>query len=479
MSYVPSASRSDRRALLSARLKRLTGASCVTARPSELRARATSALWRATGPLPRPGRPSLLFDVALAAVVAATMTFYAADAPGGTHVVGVVDGVAVVVEPTGSHRWVGWVVIALVTSAALALRRRYPLAVLWLVTAAAGLFAQDAPSRLVIYQGIIAAYSAAAYSPYRAATLTSLPVAITVFSTTGNTELPIIPDKYVALWVLIPLVFAADGLRGWRLRADTSRERLAALERERAAELRRAAERERTRIAAELHDVVTHNVSMMTIQAGAARKVMDASPDQAREALLAVEAGGRAAMTELRHAMGLLTMNTAGSEPATTAGSGPATTAGSGPATTAGSGPATTPDLAPQPGLDRIPDLVGGVRDTGLDVTLTVHGPPAPTPSGIGLAAYRVVQEALTNTVKHASGATATVTVDHAPEVLRIEVTNTAGTPSASSATGHGHGLIGLRERLAVYGGTLHNAPRPEGGYRIEALIPLTRTESS
>ncbi|MEV5976696.1 histidine kinase [Streptomyces sp. NPDC052114] len=455
MTHIPVSSRSRLRVLLSGQLERLAGPSGVPTGPSDLWRRLSATLRRPTGPLPRPGRQSLLFDAVLATGVAVTMAVYAAEASGGTRVVEVVDGVGRVVAPTGSPRWLGWVAIALVTSAALVLRRRYPLAVLWTVTATAGLFAQDAPSRLAIYQGIIAAYSAAAYSPYRAATLTSLAVAITVFSNTGNTELPVIPDKYVALWVLIPLVFAANGLRSWRLRADTSRDRLTALERERAAELRRAAERERARIAAELHDVVTHNVSMMTIQAGAARKVMDVSPDQAREALLAVEAGGRAAMAELRHAMGLLTMNAEGPDPATTA------------------------DLAPQPGLDRIPQLVGGVRDTGLDVTLTTSGRAAAVPSGMGLTAYRIVQEALTNTVKHASGATATVTVDHTPDTLRIEITDTGGAPDPTASAGNGHGLIGLRERLSVYGGTLHTGPRPDGGYRVEALIPLDRTESS
>lgn len=453
--HVPSSSRSSLRAQLSDTLKRLAGPSGMSTRPSDLWAHIWAASARPTGPLPRPGRRSLIFDAVLAVSVAVTMALYAAEAPGGTQVVEVIDGVGPVVSPTGSHRWLGWVAIAVATSAALVLRRRYPLAVLCAVTATAGLFAQDAPSRLVIYQGIIAAYSAAAYSPYRAATLTSLAVAITVFNSTGNTELPIIPDKYVASWVLIPLVFAANGMRSWRLRADTSDDRLATLEREQAAQLRRAAERERARIAAELHDVVTHNVSMMTIQAGAARKVMDAAPDQAREALLAVESGGRAAMAELRHAMGLLTMNAEGPDPAATA------------------------DLAPQPGLDRLPELAAGVRDTGLSVTLNITGQPHAVPSGVGLAAYRIVQEALTNTVKHASGAAATVTVDHAPDALHIEVTDTGGSTLSAASTGNGHGLIGLRERLAVYGGTLHTGPRPGGGYHLEAVIPLDRTEIS
>lgn len=201
-----------------------------------------------------------------------------------------------------------------------------------------------------------------------------------------------------------------------------------------------------------MHDVVTHHVSVMIIQAGAARKIMESSPGQAGEALLAVEAGGRAAMTELRHVMGLLTMNGEG-EPAD------------------GAEAATEAELSPQPGLDQLGTLVGRVRDAGQPVTLTVTGRPRAVPSGVGLAAYRVVQEALTNTVKHASGATARVTVGYAPEQLRVEVTDTGG--GAGTGAGNGRGLIGLRERLTVYGGTLSAGRCPAGGYRVEALIPL------
>ena len=225
---------------------------------------------------------------------------------------------------------------------------------------------------------------------------------------------------------------------------------MAVLERERAEELRRAAERERARIARELHDVITHNVSMMVIQTGAARTVMDTAPDQAREALLAAEAGGRAAMAELRHAIGLLTMDADD-----------------------GAAAAATADLAPQPGLDQLESLVARVRQTGVPVTLSVTGVPREVPSGIGLAAYRVVQEALTNTVKHATGASAAVTVAHEAGRLRVEVTDTGGSPSAAAATGNGCGLTGLRDRLAVYGGTLRTGRRLTGGYRVTALIPL------
>ena len=261
--------------------------------------------------------------------------------------------------------------------------------------------------------------------------------------------MPTVPDSAVPFLILIPIAVAADGLRRWKHRADEGRARLAALEREQVEALRRATEHERARIARELHDVVTHNVSVMVIQAGAARKVMDATPDQAREALLAVEAGGRAAMAELRHVMGLLTMDSDGPDPAGGA------------------------DLTPQPGLDRLGALVQRVRDTGVLVELTVAGQPRLVPPGIELTTYRIVQEALTNTVKHATGATATVIVEYGTDQLRVQVTDTGGTPGASAATGNRHGLIGLRERLAVYGGTLHTGSRPTGGYRVKAQIPL------
>lgn len=157
-------------------------------------------------------------------------------------------------------------------------------------------------------------------------------------------------------------------------------------------------------------------------------------------------------MTELRHVMGLLTM---ADESEVTGMEGPG------------------PVMAPQPGLDQLESLVGRVRDTGIPVELTVTGPPRPLPPGVELAAYRVVQEALTNTVKHATGATAAVTVDYGQDQLRVEVTDTGGHPGAGAADGNGRGLIGLRERLTVYDGTLDSGRSPAGGYRVEALIPL------
>ncbi|GGR89105.1 two-component sensor histidine kinase [Streptomyces humidus] len=404
-------------------------------------------LTRPNGPLPRPTRRGRTFDAAVALAVGVGSVYYVLD-----NMTGIVDRGDRPGPAPGE--WIGPVIVAIIASAPLTLRRRYPLAVLWIVLAAVMVTPHDAP-RLTFYACVVAAYSAAAYSPHRIPTLASLGVAVLLVST--DSALPTVPDQYAPYLILVPIVVAANGLRTWKLRSDEGRRRLSAMEREQAEALRRAVEHERARIARELHDVVTHNVSVMVIQSGAARKVMDAHPDQAREALLAVEAGGRAAMTELRHVMGLLTTDT--------------------PADPDSPGPAGMVDLAPQPGLGELETLVARVGKTGMPVKLTVTGQRRPLPSGIELAAYRVVQEALTNTVKHAAGASAAVTVDYAATHLRVEVTDTGGTASTfrtnGSATGAGRGLIGLRERLAVYGGTLRTGPHRADGYRVTALIPL------
>ncbi|MFE6056387.1 sensor histidine kinase [Kitasatospora sp. NPDC056446] len=387
-------------------------------------------------PPPLPTRRGQAFDLALALFLAFTSGRYAT----------IVNGP----DPTP---WSWLLLVVPLVPLPLVLRRRYPLAVLWAVLAGA-LLVRHRSGDIAYSAGvavIVAAYSAAAYGRRPRAVLLGLPAAaaalVVLFS---EAKLPHFPNGVIALLVLVPVFAAAYELRMWRRRVEEGRERLSALERGQLLSLRRAVELERARIARELHDVVTHNVSMMTIQAGAARKILDTSPDRAREAMAAVESGGRAAMTELRHVMGLLTIESgAGDDPAADAG------------------------LSPQPGLDRLDALVEGVRRAGLPVGLAVRGEHRAVPPGVGLAAYRVVQEALTNTVKHAGGAEAAVTVEYAPGQLRVEVTDTGGRPTGAAATGDGRGLLGLRERLAVYGGTLETGSRPHGGYRVTALIPL------
>ncbi|MFF5077514.1 sensor histidine kinase [Actinoplanes sp. NPDC000266] len=333
----------------------------------------------------------------------------------------------------------GWIAIAAILP--LLLRRRYPLATLSVILGITVLSLHGVePStdilRVSFYACVIAGYTAAAYSPYRLWALAALPVAALLYSSFPDLAVPIVPVGWVPFLVLLPIGLAVHGMRTWRERADRLRQ-------ERADATREAARQERARIARELHDIVTHNVSMMVIQAGAARKVLDAAPEAARDALLAVEEGGRAALGELRGVMGLL------------------------------SAADDEDDLTPQPGLAQLPPLIDRVRDAGVDVDVTTSGDPYPLPAGLELAAYRVVQEALTNTVKHASGASATVDVAYAPDGLRITVTDTGGRPAPDAATSTGRGLAGLRERLAVYGGTLQAATRLTGGYRVHARLPL------
>lgn len=388
-------------------------------------------------PAPRPARArSLAFDVAVALFLMAVAGRYASIAHG-----------------PGQEQWRGLLPLVPFVPLPLVLRRRHPLAVLWTVMPLA-LLVRHTSQDIAYAMGeavIIAAYSAAAYGRRLWSVLLGLAAAtaalVVLFSAA---KLPHFPNGVIAVLVLLPVFAVAWELRMWRRRVDEERERRSDLERAQLTALERAVELERARIARELHDVVTHNVSMMTIQAGAARKILDTAPDRAREAMAAVEAGGRAAMTELRHVMGLLTIE-----------AGP------------GEDLAGSAGLSPQPGLDRLDALVEGVRQAGLAVALSVRGEPRPVSPGIELTAYRVVQEALTNTVKHAGGSEATVTVEYTADRLRVEVVDTGGRRTGAASTGNGRGLLGLRERLAVYGGTLHTGPRTRGGYRVKALIPL------
>ena len=455
-------------------------------------------LLRPSGPLPPVSWRGQLFDAGLAVALMA-VALVAGDNSGGDVSQKVVvaepevprlQGLPVPPHPRAAdpflpiqHDQTGTTVLMFaIVVLPLLLRRRYPLAMLWVVLAVAPVISDnDAALRVSFYACVIAAYAAAVYSRYRIPALASLPFAAFLYTQIREPAVPTVPDDAVPFLILIPIAIAAEGLRRWKRRADEDRAQLSTMEREQAEALRRAAEHERARIARELHDVVTHNVSVMVIQAGAARKVMQASPDQAHDALLAVEAGGRAAMTELRHVMGLLTMDGedgGGAPPPGRASPGPApaatpATPGRHPAAPAAPGLVGAAALAPQPGLDRLEALVQRVRDTGMATELRVTGDRRPLPPGLELAAYRVVQEALTNTVKHAVGARAAVLVDYGLDELRVEVTDTGGTAGEAADTGNGYGLIGLRERLAVYGGTLLARRRLSGGYRVLAQIPL------
>ncbi|MEU9453387.1 histidine kinase [Streptomyces sp. NPDC048277] len=245
---------------------------------------------------------------------------------------------------------------------------------------------------------------------------------------------------------------AAVGERGWLL------------ERERESAAAAAVTAERDRIARELHDIVSHNVSLMVVQASAAREVLGTMPDEAATALRAVEDAGRGAMTDLRHLLGLLAPAQDGTDGTESVG-------------------APGPDLTPQPGLDRLGRLVDRISFAGLPVEVRISGEPRPLPQGIDVTAYRIVQEALTNALRHGDGGRAEVTVRYADHALRVEVLNTGpsvltGTAPAAPGRrfgGTGRGLLGLRERVAVHGGDLDARRRLGGGYRVRARIPLDR----
>jgi signal transduction histidine kinase len=352
---------------------------------------------------------------------------------------GVAPRIAVHEQESSSVLWPFVVLSAL----PLAARRRYPL-VAFAVVMCATLAMVDDATWMSVVTCVIGAYSAVVHSRHRAAAMAAMVVAAVLAGLAFRETEPILPGWSSPAVVLLVAGVLASLVRFWQRQLAVSRDRYAKLQQAQNEATRRAVAEERSRIAAELHDVVTHNVSVMVIQAGAARKVMDAAPERSKAALLVVEAGGRAAMAELRHVMGLL----------------------------------AAPDhehpdsLEPQPGLGQLDTLVERVRAAGTSVRLAVSLPPDPLPPGVELAAYRVVQEALTNTIKHAPGADASVVIGYTGNRLEIEVTDTGGVRKALTADGSGRGLIGLRERLAVYHGDMTAGPTLAGGFRVRVRVP-------
>lgn len=383
-----------------------------------LSSRPIAALLRRSGPMPAPTRRALVLDLVLAAVFVAAGLLYTIAGRSTT-------------PPSDFWREV---VLTVPAGAALALRSRYPLGCFTMVSAAALLQHHLPPPLLALVSTLIAAYSAAMHSPYRLPAKLALLAVAALISTYFQALLPNIPSLFTPFAVAIPLILATETIR-------TARWRVLDLAAQQEEQTRHAIEQERSRIARELHDVVTHNVSVMVVQAGAARKIMATAPEAATDALLAVEASGRTAMAELRQVMELLAPGEQDRE------------------------------LAPQPGLDQLPALIDRVRGTGMRVEYTVTGQPRQLAQGVDLAGYRMVQEALTNAVKHAQGASARVRVEFGESELRITVTDDGGTPSPNAATGNGRGLLGLRERLAVYHGSLDAGPH-EGGFRVDGRIP-------
>ncbi|NUR92707.1 MAG: sensor histidine kinase [Nonomuraea sp.] len=327
----------------------------------------------------------------------------------------------------------------------VAVRRRWPLAAL-----CAGLVPETLltgfgyGSGVSGVSGLVLLYSVASNRGLAVA-LGGLLISLVTYvagAVAGPVRVPGVSGHVVAAVVLLAVWGAGRSLRLRRAYLEELKERAARLERAHAADTRAARAEERSRIARELHDVVAHHVSVMTVQAAAARRVLAADPDLAREALSAIENTGRMAMTEMRNIVGVLR-------------------------------PDARAELGPQPGVRDLPGLVEQMREAGLPTRLRVEGEPRPLPAGVDLAAYRLVQEGLTNSLRHAgAGAEALVTVGHTAAGLDVRVEDD-GKGAASPNGRPGHGLVGIRERVALYGGILTIGPRPGGGFEVRARFPL------
>jgi signal transduction histidine kinase len=354
------------------------------------------------------------------------------------------------------HSWLA-VVCTLALCTVVSLRRRFPEAML-LLTIATGLFQLAAdvrvlPADLAMLAIAYTVASVGARWSSRLALLFALCApALSELRWSGSYDTGW-TRVVQAVFLTIPFALAwviGDSLRTRRAYYAQLEERAERLQREREAQSKAAVAAERARIARELHDVVAHNVSVMVVQADGAAYVLDSSPEQAKQALGTISQTGRLALAEMRRLLGLLrTSDDAGGE------------------------------YVPQPGVDQLGELIEQVRGAGLPVDFAVDGSSRPLSSGVELTAYRIVQEALTNTRKHGGPAAhATVQLTYAEHELRMLIEDDGrgafgGGPDEGGADGLGQGLIGMRERIAMIGGTLHTGPRPGGGFRIRAELPL------
>jgi len=352
------------------------------------------------------------------------------------------------------------VALVLLQTLPLVFRRRAPFTV-FVVAAAAAAVQGTLQLRGPLFAFLalnLALYSLAAYGDHRLAVRAVavwaclLTVRLGYLIATSWPQVTIsglsdVVDDYVLLaaaWTL------GEGVRQRRVHAAELEDRAARLEREREEKARQAVIQERLRIARELHDVVAHSLSVIGIQAGAARLVLDADPDptRVREAVAAIEATANQAMAEMRRALGILRAT----EPSGVA-------------------------LAPLPGLGQLPALRDQLRLAGLPVDLTVTGEPRPVATSIDLSLYRIVQEALTNALKHARATRAEVVVGYGAHDITVEVTDDGRGPPPSAARSQGAGTIGMRERVALFSGELQVGPRAQGGYAVRVCLPIPAEE--
>jgi signal transduction histidine kinase len=337
-----------------------------------------------------------------------------------------------------------------VATTVLALRRRAPVLTAGVVAAAVA--APELVSRLTITLWgdfvplLVAAYSVARHAGRRGAAVGAIMIGIALAIV--MLRVPVIGTASNFPFTLVPLAGAviAGRLLGRRQRLhDEASDRARRLETERDESIRTAIADERNRIARELHDIVAHCVSVMVVQAGAAEDLLDRDPDGARPPLRSVQETGRQAVGELQRMLGLLRGEHRDA--------------------------AQKAQLTPQPGSAELPDLVDHMNEIGLPATLTVIGPAQPLPPGVDLTVYRVVQEALTNTLKHAGAARADVVLTYADDSVSVAIVDTGR--GAAATIGTGHGLIGMRERAALYGGRIVAGPGADGGFEVRVDLPI------
>jgi signal transduction histidine kinase len=374
--------------------------------------------------------PDLL--IAGAALEAVVQVAAAGDEPGAPH----------------TRKWLAALLVAAVVSTLLA-SRRWPFAApasLWLLGAAVSFY----DGRLVVFPfGVYASGLAAAFllGTARDEREGRAGLALTV----GAAAIIMVnnPHHSPGDVVLLPGLFALAWLAGLAHRnrtvqAETAEQRADHAERERETAARIAVAEERARIARELHDIVAHAVSVMVLHVGAVRHRLPDQLAEEAEALEGVEQTGRGALGEMRRLLGVLRRD---DEPG---------------------------ELAPQPGLARLEPLLQDVRGAGLDVDLEVDGEPFPLPQALDVSAYRIVQEGLTNTLKHAHASQARVVIGYGSHEVRIDIRDDGN--GAPSGDGLGHGLIGIRERVKIYGGEMSAAPASDGGFLLSTRLPLTGT---
>jgi signal transduction histidine kinase len=327
--------------------------------------------------------------------------------------------------------------LVVVAGSSLAWRRRAPLTVATIVSAVVATASLLGYWPEFVAMLWIAVYSAAAYTERDRLIRVLLPVALLTGVAISVGERWDRGLNWVEILSDLIVTFGVPILLG---RMTFNRRRRIVRDREFAT--REAVAAERAAIARELHDVVAHHMSVMVVQAGAARAVSASDPAATAEALRQIEASGRTGLTEMRRLLEVLKAEEDGN------------------------------GRAPQPGLARLSELLDSMRVSGLPVEAVVEGSPRPLPPGVDLSAYRIVQEALTNALRHAGGASARVVVRYDPDAVELEVADDGPGPPEDPEASGGHGLIGMRERVQLFGGELEAGPRPGGGFLLRARLP-------